>query len=223
MVSSRLSRRLLRHHLPLALLSLVSGYGLYVTRSYAQVIPRLSFASAYPALLLLCLTLLLGPWKLLAGVRLAASFDLRRDIGIWAGITGLFHTVTGQFVHMGGRFWLYYVYENWRTGHLQPFRHDLFGFDNDTGLIAALILLALLATSNDASLRWLGTPGWKSLQRWNYACFALAAAHTFGYQSGGGRGWFLVLSVTAVAITCGLQRIGWQRRRSANKNGDGGF
>lgn len=215
MISSRFLRRILRHHLPLALLCLVSGYALYVTRSYPQVIPRLSFASAYPALVLLCLTLLLGPWKILVGERWAASFDLRRDIGIWAGITGLFHTATGQFVHMAGRFWLYYIYDNWQVAHWQPLRHDLFGFDNETGLIAALLLLMLLATSNDASLRWLGTPGWKSLQRWNYACFVLAAAHTFGYQSGGGRGWFLVVSLAAVTITCALQFVGW-RWRSAS-------
>ncbi len=215
MLSSRMSRRLLRHHLPLALLCLVSGYFLYVTRPYTQVIPRLSFASAYPALFLLCLTLVLGPWKLLAGERLAASFDLRRDIGIWAGITGLFHTATGQFVHMAGRFWLYYVYDNWREKHVQPFRHDLFGFSNDTGLLASLILLALLATSNDASLRALGTPGWKSLQRWNYGCFVLAAAHTFGYQAGGGRGVFLYSTIAAVALTAVLQLVGWRRRAAA--------
>ena len=214
MISARLTRRLLKHHLPLALLCLVSGYALYVTRTYPQVIPRLSFASAYPALFLLCLTLLLGPWKQLIGERLAVSFDLRRDIGIWAGISGLIHTGTGQFVHMAGRFWLYYIYDQWEVAHIQPFRHDLFGFDNDTGLLAALILLALLAMSNDASMRWLGTPGWKSLQRWNYACFVLAAAHTFGYQSGGGRGWFLVTSIAAVAITCALQFVGWRRRRA---------
>lgn len=215
MISSRLSRRLVRHHLPIALLCLISGYFLYVTRPYTQIIPRLSFASAYPALFLLCLTLLLGPWKLFMGERLAASFDLRRDIGIWAGVTGLFHTLTGQFVHMAGRFWLYYVYDKWRDAHVQPFRHDLFGFSNDTGLLASLILLALLATSNDASLRWLGTPGWKSLQRWNYGCFVLAAAHTFGYQAGGGRGLFLYATIAAVAITAVLQFFGWRFRRLA--------
>jgi sulfoxide reductase heme-binding subunit YedZ len=209
-----MNRRLARHHLPLALLSLVGGYLLYVTRPYPQVIPRLSFASAYPALILLSVSLWLGPWKLLTGERLVTSWDLRRDIGIWAGITGLFHTATGQFVHMAGRFWLYYLYENWWEKHIQPFRHDLFGFSNDTGLLAALVLLALLATSSDASLRWLGTPGWKSLQRWNYGCFALAALHTFGYQSGGGRGWLLPLSIGAVAITCALQFVGWRRRRA---------
>lgn len=215
MINARLSRRLLQHHLPLAAISIAITAILYSTRPYPQVVPRLAFASAYPALVLLCLTLFLGPWKQLVGERLQVSFDLRRDIGIWAGITGLFHTGVGQFVHMAGRFWLYYIYEHWQAKHVQPFRHDMFGFSNDTGLFAALILLALLSTSNDASLRWLGTPGWKSLQRWNYGCFALTAAHTFGYQLGvgGGRGWFLAVSTVAVAITLVLQWVGWTQRR----------
>lgn len=217
MIGSRLSRRLVRHHLPLALFSVAVTALLYFTRPYPQIVPRLAFASAYPALVLISMTLLLGPWKQLVGERLQVSFDLRRDIGIWAGITGVFHTGVGQFVHMAGRFWLYYIYEHWQAKHIQPFRHDIFGFSNDTGLFAALILLALLATSNDASLRWLGTPGWKSLQRWNYGCFALTAAHTFGYQMGvgGGRGWFLVTSTVAVAVTIVLQTVGWTQRRRA--------
>jgi sulfoxide reductase heme-binding subunit YedZ len=215
MLSARMNRRLLRHHLPLAIVTLGATWALVVTRPFPDTITRLAFGSAYPALALLCLTLLIGPWKLLAGTRLAASFDLRRDIGIWAGISGLFHTGIGQFVHLRGRPWLYYIYEKWQAKHFQPFRHDIFGFANDTGLAAALVLLAMLATSNDASLRKLGTPGWKSLQRWNYACFALTAAHTFAYQTGvgGGRGWFLVTAIVAVAITVLLQLVGWQRRR----------
>src|ERR1017187_3328910 len=110
MLSSRMARRLVWHHVSLIMLCLASGYALYITRTYTQVIPRLSFASAYPALILICVSLLIGPWKMLLGERLTVSFDLRRDLGIWAAITGLFHTVTGQFVHMEGRFWLYYLY-----------------------------------------------------------------------------------------------------------------
>lgn len=217
MISPRLGSRLLRHHLPLALISIAVTAMLYFTRPYPQVIPRLAFATAYPSLILICLTLLLGPWKLFAGERLQVSFDLRRDIGIWAGIMSLLHTGVGQFVHMAGRFWLYYIYDNWQAKHVQPFRHDIFGFSNDTGLIAAIIVLALFATSNDMSLRWLSTPGWKSLQRWNYGCFALTAAHTFGYQLGigGGRGWFLVTSIAAISITVIVQYMGWRRRSSA--------
>ena len=220
MFSSRLTRRLVRHHLPLALVSLVSIYALYSTRTYTGVIPRLAFASAYPALLFLSISLMIGPWKLLVGERVQVSFDLRRDIGIWAGLLSVLHTGAGQFVHMGGRFWLYYLYDKWQEKHWQPFRHDIFGFANDTGLLAALIALALLATSNDASLRKLGTPGWKSLQRWNYGCFSLTAAHTFAYQTGigGGRGWFLVFAVAAVGITCALQFMGWKRRRAGSSD-----
>jgi methionine sulfoxide reductase heme-binding subunit len=83
------------------------------------------------------------------------SLDLRRDTGIWAGILGLLHTGVGQWVHLRGRLWFYYVFEK-RSEHLEPLRHDVFGFSNFAGLFAALILLAALATSNDASVRALG-------------------------------------------------------------------
>src|SRR3954471_19856230 len=135
MISESLKRRPGRHNLPLAVLTLVSSYVLYVTRPYPDVITRLSFATAYIALVLLSLTLMIGPWKLFAGERPATSFDFRRDIGIWAGLTGVFHAVIGQFVHLRGRPWLYYIYDNWQKDHVQPFRYDRFGFSNDTGLI----------------------------------------------------------------------------------------
>jgi sulfoxide reductase heme-binding subunit YedZ len=94
-------------------------------------------------------------------------------------------------------------------------RHDLFGLANYTGLVAGLILLALLATSNEAALRKLGTPGWKQLQRWNYVCFALTAVHTFTYQEGieSQTVLFLGMALAAVAITLLLQLAGYQRRR----------
>jgi len=176
-------RRLWRHHLPLALVSAAGIFLLYVTRDYSDVLTRLSFSTAWPALVLLTLTLLIGPWRLLKGKSSAISLDLRRDIGIWAGILGLLHTGIGQCVHLRGRPWLYYVYEKWNE-HVVPIRHDIFGLSNFTGLFAALILLAALATSNDASMRAMGNRSWKSLQRWNYAGFAFAGFHTFGYLLG---------------------------------------
>lgn len=182
-MSPRLARRLWRHHLPLGLVSAAAAGLLYVTRDYADVLTRLSFSTAWPALGLLTLTLLIGPWRVLRGKTSAISLDLRRDVGIWAGILGLLHTGIGQCVHLRGRPWLYYVYEKTQV-HLVPLRHDIFGLSNFSGLFAALILLAALASSNDASLRAMGNRSWKSLQRWNYACFALAGLHTFGYLIG---------------------------------------
>ena len=217
MISRRLSRRLSRHHLPIGLATLASGYVLYVTRSFPDVLTRLSFSSAYPALVLLAATLLIGPLKVLAGDRLAVSMDFRRDIGIWAGIAGLFHVAVGQFVHLRGRPWLYYIYENWQQKYALPMRHDLFGLANFTGLLAAFILLALFATSNDAALRKLSTPGWKQLQRWNYACFGLTAIHTLTYQTGieSQPFGFIAIAMLCMLITVIVQFRGFRRRRLA--------
>ena len=215
MTSRRLAGRLVQHHLPVGTATIVVGYVLFATRPFPDLLTRLSFSSAYPALILIAATLLIGPIKLLSGARIAASLDLRRDVGIWAGIAGLFHTVIGQCVHLRGRPWLYYIYENWQQKHFLPMRHDLFGLANYTGLAAALILLALLATSNDASLRKLGTPGWKRLQQWNYVIFGLTAIHTFTYQVGIEKPLplFVATAAAAIAISMVFQWIGYRRRR----------
>jgi sulfoxide reductase heme-binding subunit YedZ len=212
-MSARMKSRLWRHHLPLALGSMVVIFLLYVTRPYADVITRLSFSTAWPALLLLAVTLIIGPWRTLQGKAPILSQDLRRDIGIWGGTLGVLHAVIGQCEHLRGRPWLYYVYEKTQE-HLIPIRHDMFGFSNFTGLFAGLILLLLLATSNDASLRKYGGAGWKSLQRWNYACFALTAIHTFGYLIGIQSlkwAWIATASL-CILLAALLQYLGWRRR-----------
>jgi sulfoxide reductase heme-binding subunit YedZ len=159
----------------------------------------------------------IGPWRTLRGKAPVLSSDLRRDIGIWAGIVSVAHAIIGNCVHLRGRPWLYYVYEKTQE-HLVPIRHDMFGFANLTGLIAALLLLALLATSNDASLRKMGQPGWKSLQRWNYAACGLTALHTFGYLLGvESLKWPSIATAgLCVAISILLQLLGL-RQRATNR------
>lgn len=212
-MNRRLTRRLYRHHLPLALTSSAVVWLFYATRPYPDILTRLSFSTAWPALVLLTVTLAIGPWRVLTRRPPALSVDLRRDIGIWAGILGVLHAGVGQCVHLLGRPWLYYVYEK-ANEHLLPIRHDMFGFANFTGLFAALILLALLVTSNDVSLRKLGLPGWKSLQRWNYACFGLTVCHTFGYLIGieSLEAAAIITASLCVAITAWLQWEGWRAR-----------
>lgn len=121
----RWSRRLLGHHLPLALLTCGSAAALYFTRPYRDVISRASFATAYAALALLAATLLIGPLNLLRAN--PVSSDLRRDVGIWAGMFSMVHAVVGQFVHLRGRPWIYYVYGSSDHHHRFRLRHDLFG------------------------------------------------------------------------------------------------
>jgi sulfoxide reductase heme-binding subunit YedZ len=212
---SRISTRLVKHHLPLLLLSVVSVWALYVTRPYADVVSRASFATAYPALVLLGATLLIGPLNLLRHRPNPVSIDLRRDLGIWAGILAIVHTAIGQCVHLRGRPWLYYIYGAAEHHRGLAVRHDLFGFANYTGAFATLIVVALFATSNDYSLRALGTPQWKQLQRWNYAAAALVAMHAFGYQGiEKQRPRFVATVIACVAVTLALQCAGFWMRRS---------
>ena len=211
----RLYSRLIYHHAPLLLVSAVSVVLLDVTRPYKDVWSKASFATAYPALFLVLATLAIGPFNVLSRRRNPVSIDLRRDIGIWAGILSIAHTVIGQNVHLRGRPWLYYIYAP-REHHWFPIRHDAFGFANYTGLVCTLLVAALLATSNDYALRKLGTRQWKSLQRWNYAAFALAAAHAYGYQEGVEHQhlpWVLLISI-GIALTLAIQITGWLRRRN---------
>jgi sulfoxide reductase heme-binding subunit YedZ len=199
----------------LLVLSFVSVAGLYATRPYQDTLSRASFATAYPALVLLAVTLLIGPWKVLRRRPNPVSSDLRRDIGIWAAILSVAHTAAGQFVHLRGLPWLYYVYGPTEHHHAFPLRHDLFGVANYTGAAGVVVVIALLATSNDYSLRALGTRSWKQLQRWNYAVFALVAIHALGYQGVEKQhaGWVITVTV-CVCITVALQIAGFLRRRT---------
>ncbi len=211
---SRLSSRLVKHHLPLLVGSLLSVWPLYVTRPYADILSRASFATAYPALVLLAATLLIGPFNLLRHRPNPVSIDLRRDLGIWAGILAIVHTAIGQCVHLRGRPWQYYVYGPSDHHHGLAVRHDLFGFANYTGAFATVLVVALLATSNDYSLRALGTRRWKQFQRWNYAASALVSMHAFGYQGiEKQRPWFVAMVIACVVITLALQWAGFLMRR----------
>jgi methionine sulfoxide reductase heme-binding subunit len=175
MLNNRFRRRLV-HHVVIGVTTLaliIVFMRLFPKRDF---ISQVSIGTAYPALFFTAAAMLLGPSNVLWRKPNPVSFDLRRDLGIWAGITALVHTLVGLNVHLRGRMWLYFTNEH---HHL---RRDAFGFGNYTGAVAALVFLLLLALSNDLSLRKLGAERWKFLQQWAYAGVALTAAHAIAYQ-----------------------------------------
>ena len=139
---------------------------------------RLSMGAAYAGIAFLVACLWLGPWNLLRRRPNPVSSDLRRDLGIWAGILAILHTAVGLTVHLRGRMWMYFF------KHLHPLaiQNNKFGAANFLGLASALLFLVLLAISNDISLRALGLQRWKSIQRWTYAAAILAVAHGILFQ-----------------------------------------
>lgn len=193
-------------HVLLALFTLAGCYLTYRLKPELRWFHTLTIALGYVALLLIFFTLIIGPFKLLAQRRNPVNINLRRDTGIWAGITGTLHVVFGFQVHMGGDIVLYFFE---RTHHgLKP-ALNLFGFSNDVGALATPILMALLLLSNDLSLRWLRGPLWKWLQRANYVLILLVLAHTVGYQINVEREWIMpAATILLTACVLAAQLIG---------------
>ena len=171
---------------------------------------NLSMGTAYAALALTALALGLGPWNVLRRRPNPVSFDLRRDVGIWAGLMAVLHTVVGLQVHLRGRMYLYFV----KRLHPLTWRRDQFGAANYTGLLSALLFLGLLVLSNDWTLRRLGRRRWKNLQRWTYAAGGLMVVHGFIFQAIEKRHVpYVGAVIVVVAGTLALQLAGLWRQR----------
>jgi methionine sulfoxide reductase heme-binding subunit len=177
-LSSRYWVHRINRHLILATFAAIGTALIYLATAPPDFRHRLSMATAYSSLLFLCATLLLGPWNTLRRQPNPVSFDLRRDMGIWAGLLAILHTGVGLTVHLRGRMWMYFL----KQRHPLKLQTGLFGSANDIGLLSALLFLMLLAISNDISLRTFGLQRWKSLQRWTYVAVGLAVIHGILFQ-----------------------------------------
>jgi methionine sulfoxide reductase heme-binding subunit len=174
---------------------------------------RQSIATAYTSLALLVFVLVVGPLNVVRRRPNPVSTNLRRDAAIWAGAVGLVHVVLGFQSHMKGKFWQYFVLPG-DGGWLVRIRFDEFGFANFTGLGATLILILLLALSNDASLRSFGSQRWKALQRTSYGAIILVVAHGIVYQMMEERKLsFVLVNALLILIALAFQLAGFRRIR----------
>ena len=139
----------------------------------------LSFATAYAGLVLLAVALAIGPVNVLQRKPNPVSTDLRRDVGIWAALCGIAHTIAGLRVHMHGEFARYFTPAP--GAHVDGGAKAFFTA-NYFGMAAAILLFLLLLLSNDVALRKLGVPLWKLLQRSTYVVLALVVFHAALYE-----------------------------------------
>lgn len=176
---STLKTRLKVHYLPMTVISIISSYIFYELWDNMTAIPFITYATGYIGFTLLGVSLLLGPINLMLKRKNPVSTYLRRDIGIFGGILALVHSVVGLFMHFTGRPWLYFVEE---VAQGYALRFGVFGIANHTGLLGALIIILLLAISNNYSLRKLKAIKWKNLQRFTYLMFVLVILHSILYR-----------------------------------------
>jgi len=205
---SRRARRV-RNHAALGAASLGAVWAVFAGVEAKDTVFRVSIATAYVALVLFVITLGFGPYAALGGRRYPVSADIRRDFGIWSALVAIAHVVAGLQVHLRGKMWEYFVQSV--KGVLLP-RIDPFGAANYTGLAATVILIALLATSNDASLRRLGTGRWRSLHALVTWGLVLTLLHAATYQFIENRRWETVVMLLALSVIVVWLRIAGIRR-----------
>jgi methionine sulfoxide reductase heme-binding subunit len=174
-----LRRRLLLHHVPLAFASgvaLVVLIALSPGHGGSLSISQLASPTGDVALVLLAITLLIGPANLLLRRRNPVNNYLRRDVGTWTAIWSVIHVIIGFQRQRGAIFGFvdYFVADG------RPLTNS-FGWGNWTGLAATVTVVMLLVVSTDRYLRELKARRWKDLQRLNYTLFVLVVLHAVFY------------------------------------------
>lgn len=177
-------------------------YSHQVNRAWADV-----------SILLLCLSLLIGPL-----VRIKSMFKFlipwRRDIGLWFAITSLIHI--GFLLHLQTQWNPLKFFINDEGELLKAAAHA----GNWIGLLALIGTIFLTLTSNRMSEKLLGSSGWKFLQQSVYSVFWLSLLHTFIFiylvdnRMSYFYLWFFWISVIAVLI---LQTFGFLISVNMNK------
>jgi len=195
------------------LLLLVGGLvaGVWFTGEPAMARDRFSLLTAWLCFALLVAALGLGPWQALHTGQPVLNNLLRRDLGIWAALAGLAHLMVATAVVMQPAYFRAYI-----TGPPASPLPGWAGWIGTASIVAGylvgLIFLMLLALSNNRSLRRLGAPRWKRLQRAANLAFFLTVAHGVIFQviEGRTRGWLAGLVVVSMAILL----LRWQARRA---------
>jgi len=204
--------RLKRHYLPLVILSLISATIFFLVWNKLDALTFVADSTGYISLILLALSLVIGSINLALKRNNPISSYFRRDLGIYGGLLALLHSITGLFVHLRGNMWQYFFF---KTEQGYSIRLDDFGIANYTGLISAFLILLLIVTSNDYSIRKLNPVKWKNLQRLTYLMFAIALLHSVYYRLVGNdlnRVYYLYLPLLAIILIFQLMGVGLKTR-----------
>jgi sulfoxide reductase heme-binding subunit YedZ len=176
-----MKERLIKHYLPLISLVIIVWLFFYINWSNRDTITFIAQATGYISITILSISLILGSINLLLKYKNPTSTYFRRDISVVGGFLAIIHSITGLFVHLRGKTWLYFLN---KTDHGYSIRLDNFGLANHTGLISSIVILILLATSNDYLLKKLKPRNWKNIQRLSYLMFILSLIHCYFYRIG---------------------------------------
>ena len=176
-----MNERLKKHYFPLIFLVFLAGLIFYFKWTNRDAITFITQATGYISIIILSISLIIGSVNLLLKHKNPISTYLRRDISIIGGAIAVIHSITGLFVHLRGKPWLYFFT---KTDNGYSIRLDNFRLANYTGLISVLIIILLIIISNDYFLKKLNPVRWKNIQRLSYLMFILKLIHCYFYRIG---------------------------------------
>jgi sulfoxide reductase heme-binding subunit YedZ len=178
-------------------LLVLAGLARFMWPDFAAFPPMETWSMVLGYLSFVLITLLIGPIKNWLPPRWArACLSIRRDLGIWAGLTGFLHVMLVLVLFSGeprlmifgdtesekAKGWLglfFLASESDPGGPL--INWSLTGIANYMGLVAFLILLSLWLTSSGRAEKWLGGSTWKRLHLANPLLFILVIFHGLIY------------------------------------------
>lgn len=194
-----------RHHGLLALGALAVLALTVWLRPAESRLEQLSFGTAWACLVYLAAALAIGPLRVWRTGALRLNDYLRRDVGIWAALTGLVHLFAGTGESMNQAYLQRFV-ETGDSVFTPALRQQLFAWGSVAGFIVGLLVLLLLVLSSDFALRSVGRKWWKRLQRSAYFVFALTVGHGLAFQALESRSLVLVACLGGLlVIVCWLQ------------------
>ena len=205
MSAARLGR-----HTFLAAASLTILLTAWFTGEVSTALDRVSIVSAYLFLLSISFVLLLGPWRVLRTGQATINLIPRRDVAIWSAIAGLVHLVAGALQSMTPGYVAAFVSH---AGNPPPTatREVVFLWSTVIGFVIGVLLILLLALSNNRSLAFIGQRWWKRLHRASYVIFALTILHGFGFQILESRLWVGYALLAAISLgVCIAQFLGFR-------------
>ena len=164
-------------HILVLLLAGVGTYALMKSRLEWSDMHRWNRAFADMSLILIALSMAIGPLARLAAV-FRAAIPWRRELGIYGVLLAIIHTVVILVGWVEWDFMRLFGYEfNPQAGVYVMFRHG-FGLANVIGIMALLYGIVLAMASNNWSQRLLGGSVWKHLQQSAYVLWMLFVVHT---------------------------------------------
>ncbi len=170
-------RRTLLRHLVVVGLAAALVYAFGAIHGQWSPMHRWNRAFADASLALLVVTMSIGPLSRLWPA-LLRTVAYRRETGIYATLLAAVHTVIilGGWVEWDfARLFGYEIIP--QTGEYVMFQQG-FGLANVIGIAALAYALMLMLTSNDRSIRMLGSSVWKFLQNGATVLWGLALLHT---------------------------------------------